>query len=181
MKKLLFIIIPIAAGLFIYATLRPAKPIKQKSESEIYFESLKDYGFYNTPELGKRFGSIKERYKKETGLDFIADDEMIQLTTNNGMVWSQATNYKSSLPVEAGKQIIKSYNILKIKHYYNDSFWGWIEIGKNHYGDNIETDKGVFVVSYPEMFKDGAPLHSGKDPIAVVKIDGGWLELARWK
>lgn len=177
MKKVLFILIPIVAIAAIYSFT----VLKPKKEVSDYFKSLKEYGFGNTPEIGgKYYGSLRDRFKKETGLDFISDEEMIQLTNGNNMVWSQAANYKSSLPKEAGIQIIKSYSHLKnTKHYYNTGNWEeWKEVGTGLFDSG---DKGVFVVSYPDMFKDGAPLHSGRDPIAVVKVDGGWLELARWK
>ncbi len=157
------------------STVAPKKEVA--SSGGIY-----DLGFTNTPSTKAIFNSEKvSYYKQKTGLDFISDDSLLNFRRINNLSISDAQNFKGEIPKDKQEEIIANYPRLKpVKHYYMDNFWNeYYEVGVDRYGhpDPLKR-KGVMVVAPIELFTENAFIK--RDPIVVVKVDGGWLELARW-
>jgi hypothetical protein len=140
-----------------------------------YLNSLKFLGFDRIPSVANLTTvEFRKKYKEQYGVGFIGDAEMDFLTTKNGFTWAISNEYRGEIPKDAGTTLIANYSkVSKIKHYI-------FVAGEWHVVDGKKFCD-VYVVAPKEMFNDGATLHSGSDPIAVIKVDGGWLELSRWK
>ena len=140
--------------------------------------SLSDYGFNNIP---SEVNKTEHNLYSKTGLNFMSDDSITTFCRINGLIISDAQNFKAEIPAVNQRQIITSYAKLKdAKHYYFDNFWrAYCEVGKDHYGDKDPLfRKGIMVVAPAELFNSNAFIN--KDPIVLVKVDYGWLELTRW-
>lgn len=144
-----------------------------------YAKILNEAGFTSVPSVVNRASEEKRHfYLKNYGLNFISDRELQILMEKNNFVWGNARDYTGEIPLEAANKMAE--NIIKLKetdiiHYYrNYDVTDWHR--------ELSDDKiNVNIVAPATMFKPGAELHKGIDPIALVKIDHGWLELARWE
>lgn len=177
MKKLLPLL-PILAALVLFnscSDTNASKPVVPKEET--YVEELAELGFSNTKIV---IESIADKYTKATGLTFISDDSLNKYVAQNGFHTKHAEQYKGIIPEDKQRELVLNYDKLKsVNHYYWDNFFGrFIIVGQDRHGNADPFNrKGVWVVAPEEMFLPDPP---NKDPMAIVKVDGGWLVLASW-
>lgn len=186
MKKLIALITLVASIAILQACTdsNAAKTTDVVVDQKTAYKSLMELGFSNVPSVSKADAVNRgESIRKKYGLSFISDKDMQQLTKDNHiLIQGHASSYNGEIPPSSAQQIVANYNkITSEKIYYYDDFWGaWAEVGIDHYGDKKETDKGILIIAPPTQFTPNADINSKKDPIAVIKIDGGFIELAAW-
>ena len=146
-------------------------------------DNLMDLGFINQPDAQKQiYEQLRLKYKKKYNLNFIGDSEMEDTLSRNGYVRESASQYIGGIPKDVQASLLSNYNSIDDDLYYwfdDRSYKQWNKVGEDHHGKEAATEKGVYIVAPPAYFKN----HYGRggiDPIAVVKVDGGWIELARW-
>lgn len=186
MKKLIAIIslVAIVAILQACTDSNATKTNDVADNNKSAYKSLMELGFSNVPSVSKNASLDRAAFiQRKYGLSFISDKDMQQLTKDNKtLIQGHAQAYNGEVPRSSANQIVENYNkITGEKIYYHDDFWGtWAEVGIDHYGDKKETDKGILIIAPPSQFTPNADINSKKDPIAVIKTDGGFIELAAW-
>lgn len=172
MKRIFALLVVIAACFAVYSC--NSASASKSSTSSLPDKELAALGFTNLHSAAKQ---IKLRIRKAYDLDFISDSLMGAMTETNELMWGSASFYKGDIPPMQATKIIENFNKVSPneKRYYMYPGLGFQQIGSLSNGD-----QGVFVLAPPDMFTDAAQLHSKKDPMVVVKIDGGWIVLAVW-
>lgn len=155
----------------------------KNSNQEIGNTNISEYGFVNVPSEKKRIAdSVSTYYNIKTGLKYYTDDSISSFCKLNDLHISDAGNFKAEIPYKNKLEIISNYNKLKpFKHYYYDNFWeAYYQVGTYKYDDTKDplNRKGIMVVAPPKLFNENAFIK--KDPLVLVKVDGGWVELTRW-
>lgn len=157
-----------------------SKPAANNVEDEN--NELQELGFTNVPAVKiKREAELRQEYYSKTGLQYLTLDSLGKFATQNNFTIAVAEKFKGDIPLAAQKEIISNYKKLSaITHYYHDDFWNALyRVGYDRYGDKDPFDrKGIWVVAPKEMFLPDPPK---RDPIAVVRVDEGWLILAAWE
>lgn len=185
MKKRIIILSAAAilvASSVIYVSCSDAKASKPM-KPDLVETNLADYGFINVPsEKIKINNKAENELFLKTGLNFLSDDSITSFCKLNGLIISGAENFKAEIPNENKSEIVSNYNKLKyVKHYYYDNFFdAYFQVGTYKHDSNNDplNRKGIMVVAPPELFNENAFIK--KDPIVLVKVDAGWLELTRW-
>ena len=171
----------LVASIMVYTSCNNEKASSIASEHEK--TSLSDYGFINVPSEKKKIvNRLENELTSKTGLKFLSEDSITMFCKVNGLMISEAANFKAEIPNENKEQIVANYNRLKsVKHYYYDNFFkAYYQVGTYKYDASNDplNRKGIMVAAPPELFNENAFIK--KDPIVLVKVDGGWLELSRW-
>lgn len=203
-----------------------------------YFESMAALGFKDE-KISHIISYVKNRgyWEREFGLKFIGNDEMDKFLNDNSFILGPASNFKSTVPVEAGKRIIKEYErisnfsssytltllhdnlsytlskndlvivpqsgqTLNWMNYVSGTAWASMTrlvkpeaMGKHNIraSDFFTLAKtpnsDVLIIASKSEFKtEGMDLINRilshpvpKDPIAVIKVKDGYVELASWE
>lgn len=182
------------------ASASKEKPPSEVMVAEPYLQSLIDAGFTRVPSVGTMTNHLlREKYKKEYGANFIGYDEMVQVCEDNGIITGPSSNYIKPIPEDAIATFSGNYKRITAllstpdreftapdgKKWTNKRMEGLSSkdvdyvkalVGKvfiaaplSHFDTN-----GMDVVDYHLQPKS-------KDPIIIIGIEGGYLELARWK
>lgn len=168
-----------------------------------YLESLKAAGFTNLPTFVKRNADIKrEQYKALYGANYIADEELSTLLEDNGFLLGPSICYVGEIPADPGVKIVDNLRKISAREDHLDRFDNQkgeflnqkdaLDLWNAHNQQyDIEVVPLVFIAAPKDKFdlSKGNDLHINKDntitpkkpdPIALYKVKGGWLELARW-
>lgn len=233
----------VASG-FYYKTKEPAlipmelTKVAPMVAGSSYFESMAALGFKDE-KISHIISYVKNReyWKNGFGLKFIGDDEMSKFLNDNSFILGPASNFKSTVPVEAGRRIISEYErisdfsasyTLTLPHSNltytlskNDlvivpksgETLDWINyicgtgchgitrvvkpeaiakynIFPSDFFTLVKTNPSdVLIIASSSEFKtEGMDLinrilshPTPKDPIAVLKVKDGYIELASWE
>jgi hypothetical protein len=203
-KKLLWLIptvLFIAGGMsyFTFSSLVPKPEIRSVNQAftretmpegmdSARVEQLKSMGFTIVPDV-QNYNSVSKRqyYKKEFGLLFIGDNELQKFLDDNDFIMGPATSFRENVPPQAIDKIQENASRLKIKFSY-DQTWAVLRIDSdgNIRGDGMYNP--LYIIAGAKSFNtEGMELKEGiltaippKDPIALAKVDGGYVELANW-
>ncbi len=170
--------------------------------SKSYLDDLKDAGFVSLPDFVKKDAEEKRAYYKELyGVLFHSDDEMKTLLEDNGWLMGGSDIYVGEIPLKEGRIMIERLKMIsdkepkldrmdtRNKEFLNqkDAQMRWEASGR--YFD-VSVLPLVFIAAPKEKFNlnkdklqinpDNTITAKNNDPVALYKIKGGWLELARW-
>lgn len=201
-KSVLFLVLMLSVSTIMKSCsdARGSKPNdKEKPKIVVesnYINSLKEAGFERLPLLTTMENeNLRAEYKKKYGLDFIANSEMNELLKSNDLMMAESRFYTGEIPEQALKAFGENYKNCKTigiptgwnfhNKFYSDE---WMETEGNKYEIKAlilewgERMGNVFVVGPSSKFDKEAieAEKRGKDPIIIIKVEKGFLELARW-
>jgi hypothetical protein len=201
-KIVLTVLLFLSLGAGVYFTLTSAKsktiarslkgfPVETelpKGIDSAYIEELRNHGFHNSPQVKTWLNVVSRKWWKEQyGLCFIGDDEMTKFLLDNDFIMGEAGKFLDNVPVEAGKEMMS--NLKRIENWLPSlGFGGFILDGDTIRQTDPIRDRKIFIIAAAGKFDTtGMVLREGileaiapPDPIAVVKVDYGWVELANW-
>lgn len=157
--------------------------------TEEYITKMQMLGLGNAENI-RTYSYILERQKwhKKYGLVFIGNEEMKKFLKDNDFVIGEARRYKDNIPVTEGNLI--NENLHRIKESLPHRQYPVIRDGITYIGgDNpSEPIMDIFIIASAMKFNtEGMVIEEGvlkaiapPDPIAVVKVQNGYVELAHW-
>lgn len=179
---------------------KPTEPKKVPSDS--YLLSLKDIGFTNIPIVTEAIAAEKRKYIKEKyGLNYLSKNELDNIMKDNNLIIANADRYIGNMPLDIAKQIVENYNKFQNTDL-NEDIWiapdgrmfrtgqinrlpkkedrDWIMMG-NKTTSVIQVAAPVKEFNTERMvILNNHLVEPSKDPIALIEIEDGYIELARW-
>lgn len=171
-----------------------------KGIDSAYVAKLNEFGFGNTQSAREyRYILARQKWQKNFGLTFIGEQEMSNFLEDNGFIIGASDKFLESIPAEAGREMMDNYNKIKDCLFRYNALWTSVAgTGTLVFGDNLNLSVDwpieppppriahtIYVIANAKKFNtEGMVVKEGKlinhDPIAVVKTDGGYVEIAHW-
>lgn len=209
MKKYILIalsVLLIGGGVTAFVIGKPNKTNSKKSDGTViptrnYLEGLREAGFTSLPAFVKKDLEEKRKfYDEKYGVTFFSDKELSDLLVNNGWLIGCSNYYIGDIPVESGKKMIENLKMISEKEIHLDRYdlnqheMVTQEVALERWTARTSPDIAVIPLVFIAAPKDkfdmsGATVNinadnfiepKNNDPVALYKINGGWLELARW-
>lgn len=181
---------------------KPDNPEASKmvyNEPGSYINTLKEAGFDNLPLLASVEAEEKRAYyMKLCGLNYISEGEVQEILTKNDLMIAESKYYIGDIPKEAISAFNENYKKYKeninpepgymLGNKFYSQEWMDSEEGKRWEIRSEILQRGVkvgtaYVIGSSDKFDNQAieAEKKGKDPIIIVPVEGGYLELARWE
>lgn len=189
----------VVAGGLIFTGLKPDVIPEKKAEiPSSYIQTLKEAGFTHVPSVASNANEELRFSWAKKGFGFIGNDEMENLLSSNDLLIAPADKFKDEIPENAAKMFAGNFDRAKklgaIKDWIapDNRAWSNEEVSKMSIEDASYVQRGskssVYVCAHLEslntddMVVVGHELKTANnDPIIVAKVDGGYIELARWQ
>jgi hypothetical protein len=172
--------------------------ISTSTTTEATLTSLKDAGFVNVPMvINKEATVLREKWKRQFNLLFISDVEAKQLLEENDFIIGPSSRYIKDIPDAAANDIAMNFNILRKSNVltytapdgrvftqeelddFDKNAKDWILTGT--------VNNQIFVIGPASNFNtdgmvitDRQLVNKKLDPIAVMKVDKGYVQIAKW-
>ena len=192
---------PVARSLSAY----PMSIVLPKGVSVEYVEMMGKLGFGNTETIrNAKYIIERQKWQKDFGLNFIGDAEMKKFLKDNDFIMGNSSQYIDEIPAEAGAKILVNYNriVPPPPPPSKDEVYAISGTGVITWGGMLRTEEvpppteaqlltnrnTIFVIAGAKKFNtEGMRLVDGiltaippVDPIALIKVDHGYVELANW-
>lgn len=149
---------------------------KKEGKTDNTYKDLIDLGFSNSKSQEHIYAYYKAKYYEKYNLNFIGDLEMDSIIKVNGFMIAMSTQYTGEVPPEVAKMIIHNYKKFAPSDIFAQWVGKWYTVQDDFAGFGF---KGIYIIAHPQYFTPES--RPGFDPIAAVKVEYGWMELARWE
>jgi len=202
----LFGVALLAGSFFLYSSkVRPiARSLKDypttitlpANVDSTYVANLEALGFVNIADVQTyHYIVARQKWQRDYGLNFIGDNEMTRFLEVNDFIMGESSRYIDKIPAAAGELIIANFKRIEkvVPHPLpTPDQMVWFNLTHEGAGEEIQIMPPlpliIYVVAGVNKFDtSGMEIKQGvltavapPDPIAVMKVEHGWVELAAW-
>lgn len=202
MKYLKTITLLIAIAITVYSCTRAEASKVEEASNPGDIEMLNELGFNNTENVVSSEKFTLKQYYGEMNLKFIHDVELKTILETDNLYLGPVEKFIGKIPEKNVNEIIKNALAYKnktnfVKTYITPDNRAFTESEFNKLDEDAKSwilrrgkvnDKPVYLIAAPpDQFDLGSTFIENRtvkekplDPIALIKVDKGYVELSRW-